>query len=354
MLLSASAVSLFAQSSLVATLSHEGEITAFYGASALQQAHEAATHGDVITLSSGSFLPVDITKAVTLRGAGMELDSVYNTLPTEVLGDFTIQIVDSTTEKLKIEGLHHNHLIKLRGKLSNAVFMKNRFAAIKCAMSSDEDNGILDKCIFANCKITDELRVTVSGTDCVLTNCYVNKFGYKDNSQAESTMSFSNCIVNSFLHETYPNGTSSARIDCFYNCSFLNCIIIGTGRTVTVNYATVFVDKLPLGATAYNCIAINCSGGCFGNISNATNAKSTYEEVFKDFTGTYTDATTFELTDEAKAAFLGTDGTQVGIYGGRMPYSPIPTNPRITKCDVAGKSTADGKLSVDIEVSGAE
>ena len=65
MLLSLSAASVFAQSSLIATLSHEGEVSLYYGASALQQAHEAATHGDVITLSSGTFTSVKITKAIT-------------------------------------------------------------------------------------------------------------------------------------------------------------------------------------------------------------------------------------------------------------------------------------------------
>jgi hypothetical protein len=63
---------------------------------------------------------------------------------------------------------------------------------------------------------------------------------------------------------------------------------------------------------------------------------------------------TFELTDEAKAKFLGTDSTEVGWYGGVLPYTSIPSYPRITKMNVANKSTADGKLSVEIEVSAAK
>ena len=61
-----------------------------------------------------------------------------------------------------------------------------------------------------------------------------------------------------------------------------------------------------------------------------------------------------ELTDEAKTTFLGADGTQVGLYGGMLPYNSTPSYPRITKFDVAKKSTADGKLSVEIEVSAAQ
>ena len=66
------------------------------------------------------------------------------------------------------------------------------------------------------------------------------------------------------------------------------------------------------------------------------------------------DTETFHLTEAAQTAYLGLDGTQVGIYGGSMPFDPIPTNPQITKCKVAQKSTTDGKLSVDIEVKTAE
>ena len=77
-------------------------------------------------------------------------------------------------------------------------------------------------------------------------------------------------------------------------------------------------------------------------------------DVFKTWTGTYTDAENFELTDDAKIQYLGDDGREVGIYGGNLPFTPNPTNSKITKFNVASKSTADGKLSVDIKVKAAE
>ena len=76
--------------------------------------------------------------------------------------------------------------------------------------------------------------------------------------------------------------------------------------------------------------------------------------LFKTFKGTYDDNENFELKDTAKKNYLGTDGKEVGIYGGSLPFDPVPSNPQITKCNVAAKSTADGKLSVDIEVNGAK
>ena len=61
-------------------------------------------------------------------------------------------------------------------------------------------------------------------------------------------------------------------------------------------------------------------------------------------------AESFELSDEGKV-YLSVDGTEVGMLGGNYPYNPIVSIPRITKCEVAEKATADGKLSVNIEVT---
>ena len=82
----------FAQTGLLATLSHEGSISTYYGSTALKDALEKATDGDAITLSAGQFLAANITKNVTLRGAGMSVrtDSIYSHEATIVQGAFEI------------------------------------------------------------------------------------------------------------------------------------------------------------------------------------------------------------------------------------------------------------------------
>jgi hypothetical protein len=47
---------------------------------------------------------------------------------------------------------------------------------------------------------------------------------------------------------------------------------------------------------------------------------------------------------------LGDDGTQVGIYGGTMPYNARPTYMTPYRSTVDHQSTPDGKLKVNIEV----
>ena len=114
---------------------------------------------------------------------------------------------------------------------------------------------------------------------------------------------------------------------------------------------------LPSSTIATNCVAVGYSE-IFNNQAASTGNKflgfNEYGKLFKSFTGSYSEVEQFELTDEAKTTYLGTDGTEVGMHGGILPYDTTPSYPQITKMNVANKTTADGKLSVEIEVSAAE
>lgn len=334
-------VQVSAQSSVIATLFHDGDIKTFYGTGALRSAHAAAVHGDVITLSSGSFTATDITKAVTLRGAGMEYDSVSVTEPTIISGDFSIQIArDSTLQNnnLVMEGIYHNATgtITVYGSLNNPQFVKCRLYKISCSSSSGK-LGYMYYANFINCVIAYEAEFYSYGS-ATFVNCYVNDLNqYKSGSSHE----FQNCVVK----DTWFYGIS--------NTVFRNCFLYAASNTSSYN-------QLPSTSPAYNCVARSAtlSTNIFANQSNTTNTQvSSLSDVFKTWTGSSLNnfkTERLELTDAAKTKYLGSDGTQIGIYGGSIPFDPRPSNPQITKLNVASKSTADGKLSVDIEVKAAE
>lgn len=106
-------------------------------------------------------------------------------------------------------------------------------------------------------------------------------------------------------------------------------------------------------STYYNNMFIGST--TISSITNKTNVKvSPDDERLNGVNFSVSDDNDYKLTEEAKAIMKGTDGTEVGIYGGSLPYDPTPTNPQISKFNVAAKTTADGKLSVDIEVKSAE
>lgn len=316
------AMSSFAQTSMMATLNHEGTISTFYGTLALRQAHAAAVSGDVITLSSGTFLSTDITKAVTIRGAGMEVTKAYDIVnePTVLTGDFKIKIPAEDTRRLTLEGIFHNENIYFsEGQVKNALFLKSRFKNISKSGSCKVQN-----LTVLNCRISESINVD-DGNSAQFLNSVVKTFYY-------GNMSFSHCVI--LDSDRVSNGGNE----------YKNCIIIGEYEG----------GPFSSSSSAYNNLFISNQTSILQYVPNNTNLRvPTSDERFAYLRG-YNDSKDYKLTDQNRDVLKATDGGEIGIYGGSLPYSAVPTNPQITKFNVASKTTADGKLSVDIEVKSGE
>lgn len=155
-------------------------------------------------------------------------------------------------------------------------------------------------------------------------------YDYNNKSEGKTNVLFINCILELF----------AANFDSIDSNYFLNSIFYSILGTSTV--------KLKSTNLAEYCVAVNCPN-LFDNIQNGNhNSVTTTWELFVN-------TNTFDLTDEAKLKYLGVDGTEVGLYGGIMPFlSETPSYPIITKKNIAKRTTNDGKLSVDIEVRAVE
>ena len=313
----------FAQTSLVATLTHGDDVSMFYGTHALRDAYNASISGDVINLSSGSFQAVDINKAVMLRGAGIDAAS-----PTFISGNFTIEIPTEDTGRLSMEGINCTGQMYMEGTFSNAYFLKCKYEHISFYSDSNIKN-----IMFADCKITDHI-VLYGATTAQFVNSYVSGISTDQYLSA----AFVNCVIRPY------GGYDFSSIGC---SQLLNCILVGIDAS---GYS------LPSTSSATNCVLVGTNYNIFSQNAANTNCISgvSYADMFVDYTGEYTDAQTFELTSTAQTTYLGTDGTQVGLYGGLLPYTSTPSYPQITTMNVANKTTADGKLSVEIEVSAAQ
>lgn len=312
-----------AQRNLVATLSHEGEVSVFHGANSLKEAMAAADHGDIITLASGRYNAVDITKAITLRGAGLEgNDTNTGASRTQIINNFSINI-PNTSKNLTIEGIWHDGDITLLD-LNNVTLQKCRF---KNFYSAYYNNNYVNSLTCIHCKIRGSINLPLyTSSTAKLISCIVNNPRSSDNNQ-NGYMEFTNCIV-------------LGNVANVYKSYFQNCILNVT-------------DKLPSTTMASYCAGYtsDSSGSPFASLATqATNKTLTQEQL----NAIFKDETSYELTDEAKAEYLGIDGTEMGLYGGNLPFETRILSPQITKCNVAAKTTADGKLSVDIEVKAAE
>lgn len=303
-------VSAFAQNTLVATLTHGDEIRMFYGTNALQQACSAATHGDVINLSGGNFQSTKITKAVAVRGTG-----IHDANPTYIVNNFDVEIPANVTEKLSFEGCRITNTMTIKGTLSNAYFLKNSLAGVSVFSS----NGKMDNGMFVNC---DVYGMSLYGQSTAqIINSYVEHF-----SNSGKLASFVNCVINT-------NGYALL----YKCCQFVNCIMYGMSG-----------GYFPSTCSAMNCVDVSGYKNALNNISLKENCSYAGMDIFQE-SNVWND-----LTDEAKAKYLGIDGTPVGKFGGMIPYNMTPSYPQITKMNVAAKTTADGKLSVEIGVSAAQ
>ena len=312
----------FAQNTVVASLSHGSDITLFYGSNALIDAVEKAESGDIINLSAGTFKATDITKAIHLRGAGISSDE-----PTYIINNFTVEISADDANRFTMEGIRCQNTMYTKGTFDNPHFVKCQFNAVQNATESDAVTNIL----FVNCKITG--NINVGGNNSVnFINSYVTSIGKYQN----GLITAENCILN---QRSLGDLTQS---------QWYNCIFFCTGYSESY---------LPADAVVKNCIYPEYNGNNYaydifrGMISHLGTAIFKYDETFKTFTGAYSDEETFELTDAAKAKYLGTNGKEVGLYGGFQPFSATPSYPLITKMEVDGQTDANGTLGVTIEVN---
>lgn len=363
LVLALSCSALFAQQTTVALLNHEGTLTSFYGANALADAHKAAVHGDVITLSGGSFAGLTFSKAVTVRGAGMVADSTGNREITYINSSVEIKIPTATETPIIFEGIFFQAGIgysRVNSSLcNNSTFNKCR---INWQGGISDINGNAN---FYNCLlgISGTYGTSSFGTNVNIVNSIVNNLR---NANSSCKLNVTNCVVTYHPWQYNSYNVDSKPIDS-KNTTFKNCIFTGV---LLENYSSdVSTFYLPETAVVNNCIS--CYYGykketsseaavyyrdIFSNIANPNSTNVYFDEVTEVFK-TYTNAgridqisvhEKFELTDEAKA-ILGSDGKEVGVHGG-IGFNLEPTTLQITKCEVSPKVSEDSKLSVSIKV----
>lgn len=302
-----------AQSSQMATLLHDGTITNFYSATALKEALDAAEDGDVISLSSGVFQAADITKNITIRGAGMTVQGFNeNEIPTVITGTLNIKPIDADNSNIILEGIQHNEYIHI-SNINNLTFNKCQLNNLHTPNPKDNWKNL------------------------TFLHCYITGTYYKPTYSSSSN--FINCVITyqlSFSDERGPSQLCNCII--YSNPNIRHAII---SNSIIIMPPSSYIEKT---ATINNCVIVNCTNYSSSSTGNLFLNKD--HKLFKD-------NSFYQLTDELKE-FKGTDGSEVGIHGGNLPFTPVTSRPRITKFNVGSKTTADGKLSVDIEITGEE
>lgn len=312
---------------LMATLQHGEQVRVYYGTDAFKAAYEAAADsGDVITLSAGTFdTPYRVQKSLTIIGAGFVTDVEKGVYPTILSGSITFAPRDAVNEDgdivkngisvngTRLEGLLSGSWITFDGsrRAENIQLVKCNVAGVSC--SSPVKGMTVRQCRVGTVSWPYESSI---GTNVLFINSIVGEC--TQSAKRESTLFFKNCIVNTLPGNAY---------------TYENCIL---GRAPKD------------GSTVNHCILMKNNEGVYlgtGNWSNKQYA-GIFAEEMTDLNWAEGKTYTLKYPDSYK----GTDGTQVGIYGGAYPYNPTPSTPQITACEIDNTTAADGTIKVNITV----
>ena len=311
------ATGMMAQDSRVATLQHGTNFRTYYGTDAFISAHADAADGDVITLTAGEFNCPEITKALTIRGEGMRKTILRRA------GGY-INIPKDSPYSLHIEGMTMDYRLIGGGGYMSIYFQSTGGSA------------------------------TVTISKCLLV--------------AAASVAFDNCnavVIDSEIQNVSSSRNNSSII-CFNSkltslegrtFDVNNCVITGNvtqaTNSIIKNSIVCDVSTLDNTNTTSNCLVKFGSSG----FANSWYVK-TEPDVNPDPWGEDPETPVlwadlfgedYHLTDAAASTYLGTDGTQVGIYGGAYPYDETPDYPLVKNLEVKGINE-DGKLQVKINV----
>ena len=304
-----STVAAWAQNELAtAVLHHESQTTLFTGSNALVMAYEAAVDGDVITLSSGSFVAPVIAKAVSIYGSGCEGDATTKRNPTYITGEFTIKTSDnSTLSNIHLEGIQFCEKVNCSTPLEN-------FVVEKCRMNkefyfyADNNNTTISNCVVLNHIYANSGETT----NCLIKNTYISE--YVRLISTKKSVNIDHCII-------ADRGTGPHNItNCIFTYKYKGNLSMLVDSPLSQPYET----------TVSNCLFVSDEPTLpfdFPNCYIVDNAVL----IFSDSkAGTYTEDRTFEILHPD--LWIGTDGHEIGI---RYGWSKLASSIEPTGVDIS-------------------
>lgn len=317
----------------VVTLHHSGVTTPYYGNSAFTDAYSASVNYDTIILP-GAFYnpPSSIDKKLTIIGTGHFPDSTSATGVTKIMSSLNIT---SNADSLHLEGLYISGSINFESNQAiNDVVIKRNYITGDIVFNGDRSvpcyRALIVQNVFVSLSADNTLQITVS-------NNHVMGAVYRLN-----TSVLENNIMYNTRYSGWPYYCEYVFFDLnqslIQNNIFLipNNNFLCAGGVNNVFNKNIFLASPSLGSgtesgnsynVAQNSIFVNQSGSSF-------NYAHDYHLQFP-------------------AIYIGSDGSQIGIYGGLYPFKEgaVPSNPHIQSKTISAITNSNGELSVDVKVS---
>lgn len=309
---------------LTATLQQGDNMQAFFGQDALKQAYEAAqSNGAIITLSEGTFNPVEsVEKSMTIIGySGFESSKTY------------IANMKILADNVKIEGIYFGGNVEL-GRISNC-HIKRCYLNSKLTSTETHTNTFVDQCVV-KCDYA-----IGTGANYVIKNSTLYAF-YAMNT-VDNKAQITNCVIWRYF-SSYSSDSQLKQPYAIYMNNVLGVYnYSSSGTTVTCNansefYYNYFVRTSVNDNSPYR-ISVSYSTGCINQGNWYISSGSTGRFYSESYPANQT-------WNDKK----GMDGTIVGINGG-SGFTQTPSIPRITSNSISNYADSQGKINVKISAT---
>jgi hypothetical protein len=319
------------------TVSHNG-VTSFYtGNTAVNDAVAAALMGDTIYIPGGGFSigTLTIDKSLTIYGVGHAPDSTAATYRTELSG--TIVLVQGASNT-QLEGFYITGNIRL-GSNAGDQFVQHvsirRINLQTLQLSYDGSSPTTSNNIVVEENwIRNELHAGYASGVLIQQNFIAQGFRYASNV----------LFTNNILFGSYCGGGPFSSIDnCMIQNNFIN---VGHGPC----WGNYFVSGNS-NHFANNVTNLNWSFPDGTNTGTGNWFNTSTSAFFVNCPGASFDYT-YDYHAQTPASFLGTDGTEVGVYGTVSPAKMgwVPENPHVSTKVIAPQTTPSGDLNINITV----
>ena len=306
-----------------------GATPKFYAS--LDSAITHALAGDTLYLPGGSYsFSTQISKRLHFVGVGYNPDSTAVTLPTQINGDISLL---ASASGGSMTGINFTGKIYFGSGLP-----AENYTFFRCKINEFISFVIYGwSTIIKNNKFYENIIGNMSGGGEL--NYFINNIfgGFGGFGGIGSNNIFKNNI---FLNTSGGIGNSNN----FENNIFISQTTFRIDRSIEFQNST-FRNNLFLENISFPYLTTNLGSG---NIVNQTQAS-----IFINQTGNTFDYThNYHLKSTCPGKNAGTDGTDIGIYGGSYPWKEgaIPNNPHFQSVKIAPKTDANGSLNVNIKV----
>jgi hypothetical protein len=212
--------------------------------------------------------------------------------------------------------------------------------------------------VLSRCNVAS-INISSAANADILIEEIISRGNIEGNAQSNTNFIFKKNILYGSALNLGTGGVS------FSNNIFFN-LIGGEGGIVTSNCLfenNIFLRNTTTGPTmfGYNNIFTNnlfVLSSDYATTSNPVFTGNIFEEPLANIFTNYTSGSAwsktqnFRLKAGCNGIGLGTDGTDVGIYGSTAPFKDggLPFNPHFKSVSIPNSTSADGKLNINITV----